>query len=575
MLYPSRLCLLARRRLCVVGRCGLVSCGCRPALVPSDGSPLSPACLMSPPYASTLRSRHLIALVLGCVPSPFACLGSCLFPLSLASSSRRSCRPMASRYPPSLIDTTDGAIRRCCGCSLGFACLPLGSPSHPCVRHRMATGLGSCSRPMSIIGAACYPLARTIRFPRRPSSHRLSPRSLDTGDGAVVYLRGFCVLRRRWLPCLLGCRIIYFVDGGCGSATVRVRPLICLDAPVHPLFVMSSRISIPHLDAYSGSGYLLHPFICPGTCRFSFDVLCPVRLLTMADGARHFFMRIISAASWMKRRWLISVSIQSVRFCRSIGFSRPLCLGASAGASCSSFHFCLLAFPMMSCRHRIQCRPCPPHRGYTCHVIRSSCGLASLCLPLCLSLRLSYRIASLRFALSPRSSCRRAGRCHAAGVDCLLSLSVRCGIRSAAGCAAHFVMSAMRRCPMSIAVGVVISSWPWLPCASADVMRSAPLLRACLPHPISLARRSVSLCGSFPRRLVSSPRLLVSMSGERLVACHVSRHPSLWLCLCVSDVMLGVMRLMDEMMSRQLLASFLFFLFRPPPSCPFSSVCLL
>lgn len=261
-----------------------------PPLVPSSGSLFVPACLMFAAVCLDALPCHLIALVLGCVPSPSACLGSCLFPLAPSSMSVPVLLPFhcfSLPAPPhrhdGRVDTT--VLRR-------FSRLRLLAPSARhitrAVRHRMATGLGSCSRPMSIIGAACYPLARTIRFPRRPSSHRLSPRSLDTGDGAVVYLRGFCVLRRRWLPCLLGCRIIYFVDGGCGSATVRVRPLICLDAPVHPLFVMSSRISIPHLDAYSGSGYLLHPFICPGTCRFSFDVLCPVRLLTMADGARHF-----------------------------------------------------------------------------------------------------------------------------------------------------------------------------------------------------------------------------------------------------------------------------------------------
>ena len=99
---------------------------CRPALVPSVGSPLVPACLMfaavcldaSPP-------RHLIA------SSHRLCLAVCL---SLRASARASsrwprhrcrcrCRPIASRSPPRLIDTTDGEIRRGCGGSLGSACL--------------------------------------------------------------------------------------------------------------------------------------------------------------------------------------------------------------------------------------------------------------------------------------------------------------------------------------------------------------------------------------------------------------------------------------------------------------------
>lgn len=193
-----------------------------PPLVPSGGSPLAPACLMFAAVcldASPPSSHHL---VLGCVPPPSACPR--LVPLLRfappSMSVPMSSRPIASRYPPRLIDTTDGAIRRCCGGSLGSACLPLGSPSHPCVRHRMATGLGSCSRPMSIIGAACYPLARTIRFPRRPSSHRLSPRSLDTGDGAVVLS----------LPWLLACaaRSLLPFDFACG----RFARVLCIAAAV-------------------------------------------------------------------------------------------------------------------------------------------------------------------------------------------------------------------------------------------------------------------------------------------------------------------------------------------------------
>ena len=126
-LLPLSLCREAMRAVLV------------PPLVPSGGSPLASACLMSPPYVSTLSPRHFIALVLGSVPSPSACLGSA------SPSSRRSCRPMASRYPPRFIDTPGWEIRRGCGGSLGSACL-LPSARHliSAVRHWMATGFSAC-----------------------------------------------------------------------------------------------------------------------------------------------------------------------------------------------------------------------------------------------------------------------------------------------------------------------------------------------------------------------------------------------------------------------------------------------
>lgn len=104
----------------------------RPALVPSGGSPLASACSMSSPYALTLRPV-ISSLMLGCVPLS-ACLGSCLSSASPRHRYLSRCRyhPIASRRPPRLIDTTGGEIRRCYGGSLGFACLPIGTPSHPC-----------------------------------------------------------------------------------------------------------------------------------------------------------------------------------------------------------------------------------------------------------------------------------------------------------------------------------------------------------------------------------------------------------------------------------------------------------
>lgn len=334
-------CLLAVVVSVLRAMCGLV-----PPLVPSGVSPLAPACLMFAAVCLDASPRHLI----------ISCLAACR---SLRASARASSRwprhrcrclccyrSIASRYPPRLIDTTGGEIRRCCGGSLGFACLPIGSPSHPCVRHRMATGFGACLVILPLPVSAPWPSSmppanRSLAqsdFLAALSSCRLialPPRSLDTGDGAGVYLRGFCVLRRRGLPCLLGCRIIYFVDGGCGSATVRVRPLICLDAPVHPLFVMSSRISIPRLDAYSGSGF---------ASILSLPVDLPLFFRRVSarspdyhgDGSRHFYA--YPSCGELDETARADFGVNSIGLALpSPGFSRSFCLGASAGASCSPF----------------------------------------------------------------------------------------------------------------------------------------------------------------------------------------------------------------------------------------------
>lgn len=171
----------------ITGSCGIrlvVPLSCRRAV---RLSLLLARCL--PPYALTLRPRHLIISCLAACRFPLRALGSCLSLLRPRHRCRCRCRPIASRLPPRFIDTTGGEIRRGCGGSLGSACLPLGSPSHPCVRHRMATGRGclpsldcSCLSPWpSSVPPATYPISS--------SSYRLialPPRSLDTGDGAGV-----------------------------------------------------------------------------------------------------------------------------------------------------------------------------------------------------------------------------------------------------------------------------------------------------------------------------------------------------------------------------------------------------
>lgn len=251
-----------RRRLCgrvvlysipddvirITGSCGIrlfVPFSCRRAVRSSPS-----ACLMfaavcldaSPP--SSHRSRAWLRAVPLCVLR--------LVPLPASPRHRCRClcccRPIASRYPPSLIDTTDGEIRR--GCVGSRLCLLAHRLAIPSVRF----GIGwrrwfgacpvrlppACSRPMVIIGAVLASRSRPIRFLCRPavlpscrpaasSSHRLSPRSIRHGGrgggfllpaaclcgsfSSAVDLCGFCGGWRRGLSCLLGCRIMYLVDG--------------------------------------------------------------------------------------------------------------------------------------------------------------------------------------------------------------------------------------------------------------------------------------------------------------------------------------------------------------------------
>lgn len=166
-----------------------------PPLVPSGVSPLAPACLMFAAVcldASPPSSHHL---VLGCVSPPSACPR--LVPLLRfappSMSVPMSSRPIASRRPPRLIDTTGGETRLGCGGSLGSACLSPPRLAISSVRFGIGWRRGSmlvslygyhrcrlltARSPNQISSPSCRPAA--------PSSYRFSPRSLDTGDGAGV-----------------------------------------------------------------------------------------------------------------------------------------------------------------------------------------------------------------------------------------------------------------------------------------------------------------------------------------------------------------------------------------------------
>lgn len=256
------------------------------------------------------------------------------------------------------------------------------------------------------LGLGCLPV-RLVRYCR-----------FDFSCGLFVL-----VLWRMALDGCLACLDVVYLFmsmGGWDKRDGACQAFDCLDAPAHPLSSPS-----PASTHKRPRVFFLHPFIARIACRFSFDVSRPVRLITMADGSRHFYAYPSCGELGETARADFGVN--------SIGLALP---------SFPWFSFqlpwcpCECVVPLLAClvddvvpsSYSVPLMPCPlvihaPSSVY--HAV------SSLCLPLCISFRLSYRIASLR--LSPRPSCRRARRCRIAGVGCLLSLSVRCGIRLAEG----------------------------------------------------------------------------------------------------------------------------------------------
>lgn len=146
-------------------------------------------------------------------------------------------------------------------------------------------------------------------------------------------------------------------------------------------------------------------------------------------------MRIVSAASWIKRRGRRMMSIQSVRLCRPSGsfpLSRCLCW---CGVP---LPFRLLTSSMISCLHRILCRLCPPHRGYTPRHPSIMLAQFSAC-------RFAFLIAFPRFASRPAPRVDERGdvvlRALAACFPCPCDVVSDRRRERAAAC---FAMSAMR-----------------------------------------------------------------------------------------------------------------------------------
>lgn len=242
MWYPPRLFILLACPLPSLCR-GAMLAAVVPLLVPSGGSPLVPACLMFSAvlrrFAPSLAARAWLRAVSPCVPR--------LVPHPASSRHRCRClccyRPMASRYPPRLIDTTGGAIRWCRGGSLDFACLPLGQPSHPCGSSVLAAYRAAASRHLSRLGAialgsvrlAC-PLSSWLSCLLSPCRHAVAVASshhlIALRPVLSIRLAGRCLAVGRHRvgssPVLFACRPCGV--SSCPHGVVSFRPVLAVGA---------------------------------------------------------------------------------------------------------------------------------------------------------------------------------------------------------------------------------------------------------------------------------------------------------------------------------------------------------
>lgn len=244
MWYPPRLFILLACPLPSLCR-GAMLAAVVPLLVPSGGSPLVPACLMFSAvlrrFAPSLAARAWLRAVSPCVPR--------LVPHPASSRHRCRClccyRPMASRYPPRLIDTTGGAIRWCRGGSLDFACLPLGQPSHPCGSASDGDG-GSVPAPLdcplpvpapwsssvlcllpALVQSDFFAVLPSCRPAVLPPHHLIAsrPALFDTGDGAEVSCSRLlaCAARFRLRSICAGS-----VEDGVGGCLACLAVVLCI-----------------------------------------------------------------------------------------------------------------------------------------------------------------------------------------------------------------------------------------------------------------------------------------------------------------------------------------------------------
>ena len=226
MWYPPRCpSLLARcRRLCAVSNAGCA----RPASR-AVGRFASRHCLLdvvavcldaSPRHLIVSSHRSCLAACRSLRASPLLrpvigiCPGADTIPWLLASRPASSTR-RTGRY--------DDAAE-----ALGFACLPLARHLIHAVRHRMATGLGAClvrlPLPASVSGSSssappANPIARSIRFPRRPTVPSLHlPDHSTRGTGRELLALAACLSARSLLllglSCCLFVRVLWRMASG-------------------------------------------------------------------------------------------------------------------------------------------------------------------------------------------------------------------------------------------------------------------------------------------------------------------------------------------------------------------------